>query len=139
MGTWGTQIFDNDAACDLAGGIAHTETGSGEAEELILGALKPFDVRTEGWLVEEALAAADIVARLQGKFGQQDAYTSSVDRWARKRRVTVTPEMAGAAEAAVANILQHAEVIAARWFSRASFEEWHRNVVALRDRIEIEA
>lgn len=139
MGTWGTQIFDNDAACDLAGGVAHTIEGSGEAEELILGALKPFDVRTEGWLVEEALAAADIVARLQGKFGQLDGYTASIDRWARMRRVAVTPAMAAAAEAAITDILQHAETIGARWISRASFEEWRRNVVALRDRIEIEA
>lgn len=135
MGTWGPQIFDNDAACDLAGGIAHTEAGSGEAEELILGALKPFDAAAEGWLVDEALAAADIVARLRGHFGQRDGYTGSIDRWVRKQRVAVTPEMVSAAQAAVANVLQHAEVFAARWTHPEVASEWLDYVRALQARL----
>ena len=38
----------------------------------------------------EALAAAETIARLQGNWGVQDAYTESVDTWVRKTKCSFT-------------------------------------------------
>ena len=72
MGAWGSDVFENDDACDFAAEVAKGKD---------LSRLKAtFDrVQEIGQLyleapdASEALSAADIVARLRGNWGQRDS------------------------------------------------------------------
>src|SRR5215469_18581032 len=80
MGRWGFGIFENDTACDFkyvvvdGGGLA-------AVEQVLDRVVSSGDRYLEVSEADEALAAADIIARLLGAFGQQDAYTEDIDSW----------------------------------------------------------
>ena len=78
MGRWGFGIFENDTACDFkylvvdGGGLVPIE----QALDRVVSAGDRYLEVSEA---DEALAAADIIARLLGSFGQQDAFTEDID------------------------------------------------------------
>jgi hypothetical protein len=70
VGAWGFGVFENDTACDFASGVA-----GGGGVNALLGAIERV-LSVEGNYLEapdaeEGLAAAEIIARLRGKPGQE--------------------------------------------------------------------
>src|SRR5690349_5352591 len=136
MGTWGDGIFDNDSAGELADRVAG---GGGIAaiEKALDKVLPPL--RSEA---DEALAAADIVARLLGSFGQQDAYTERIDDWVKNSQTTVSPILVEKALRAIKRLLaDHAEEMAMAaedpkaGEDPADYEEWRNEIQALVERL----
>src|SRR5262245_35612917 len=86
MGAWGTGIFDNDTACDWAYELEEASDLS-----LIEGALdKVLNVGAEyldATEAEEALAAAETIARLKGNWGIRNSYTETMDKWVETTRM----------------------------------------------------
>lgn len=77
MGAWATGIFDNDDAADWAHGL---DDGGLDLVRTTLGSLstKPsVDAGAEA----EALAAADVIARLKSGGGEQSPYAEPVMTW----------------------------------------------------------
>ena len=79
MGAWGVLAFDNDTANDWAydlegvQGLSVVNTAFAELEQ-------------EGDYLDSdfacnALAACEVIARLKGRAGYQNAYTEKVDSW----------------------------------------------------------
>jgi len=104
MGRWGYGIFQNDTACDFkylvvdGGGLVPVE----HALERVLSSGDRYLDDSEA---DEALAAADIIARLLGSFGQQDAYTEDIDAWVRSSPAKVTPALVEKALQTVQRVL----------------------------------
>ena len=90
MGAWGCQIFDNDSALDLAGNVADGG-GLRALESAFNQVIAVGDDYLDSPAAEEALMAAEIVARLNGKPGPQSSYFETIDAWkAYMRRATNT-------------------------------------------------
>ena len=70
MGAWGTGIFDNDTACDWA----YDLEGASDLSLIERALSKVLNVGAEyleATEAEEALAAAETIARLKGNLGGQ--------------------------------------------------------------------
>ena len=80
MGTWGAGPLENDTAIDWTYGLGEVADLS-----LIEGALNRALAVGGDYLpapeAEEALAAAEAIARLLGNHGAQNDYTRTVDDW----------------------------------------------------------
>jgi len=89
----GSGTFENDTACDFA-----AEVADGHDLAKIVSALDrvlaPGPTYLEAPDAEEALAAAEIVARLRGNFGLQTAYTEEIDTWVKDCKLAVSDDLA---------------------------------------------
>lgn len=106
MGRWGTGIFDNDTSCDWAFDLE--SRGLRLVKATLKRALTVKPEKLSYLIAEEALVACEVVARLQGNYGEEmTAYTEEVDEWVAKNRhkVRVSPELAKMALAAIERIL----------------------------------
>lgn len=139
MGRWGFGIFENDYACDFkyvvvdGGGLA-------AVEQALDRVVSSGDRYLEVSEADEALAAADIIARLLGAFGQQDAYTEDIDSWVKTSRVKVSPALVEKAQEAIRRILaEHFKIMAENDENTEDFADWKREVSALSDRLSASA
>lgn len=81
-----------------------------------------------------ALAAAEILARLQGNPGYKNAFTEKVDRWVEIHPQTPPKELLQRAEAVIDRILgERSELSALR--AAAKREDWREGVADLRRRL----
>ena len=79
MGTWSAEPFGNDTAADWAYGLEETSDFSLIQETL--NAVVQEDDYLDADFAQEAVAAAETLAKLLGRGSQVDAYTESVDEW----------------------------------------------------------
>ena len=77
MGAWGTGIYDNDDAADWAHGL---DDGGLDLIRSTLAAAKP-GTPVDADSGAEALAAADVIARLKSGGGEQSPYAEAVMSW----------------------------------------------------------
>lgn len=134
MGAWGTGVFDNDTACDWAYSLEESNDLSivEAAFEKILATGSEY---LEAPDAEEGLAAAEVVARLQGNFGEKNSYTETVDSWIAKNKIKVSPELANKALATIARILSEPSEIVELWAESGEFDTWKSNIESLKSRI----
>ncbi|HXB02212.1 MAG TPA: DUF4259 domain-containing protein [Opitutaceae bacterium] len=136
MGAWANDPFGNDTAGDWADGLDKTEDLS-LIEETIQRVLGMGDNYLEAPEAEEAIAAADTLARLRGKYYVRNAYTKSVDKWVEKHRLTPSPELVASAIRAIDRILTKPSELLDLWSEGADSdtEEWKQQMVALKERL----
>ena len=101
MGTWSHEPFGNDDACDWAYGLAESE-GLSLIEESIGRVLEIGEDYLEADVAEEAVAAAEVLAKLLGRGTQRDAYTESIDQWVAAQTLTPSAELRSKAQQALA-------------------------------------
>ena len=106
MGSWGIGFFDNDTACDWAYELADSVDLS-IIEQAFDRVLQASDDYMEAPEAEEALAAAEVVARLQGNWGPRNAYTETVDAWVEQTVLEVSEGVAAQERAAIKRVLTH--------------------------------
>jgi len=133
VGTWGVLAFDNDEACDWAYGLddVHDLSLVEEAFRIVEGAERGL---LEQGDAAEALAACEVVARLRGRPGYQNAYTEKVDRWVSAHRITPTAELIARGDAVIARILGDRSEMLELWEDAGS-DEWLAAVSDLRQRM----
>ena len=80
MGAWSHEPFGNDTACDWAYGLENAKDLKYIEETLdrIIDAEEDYVDASDA---EEAVAAAEVVAKLLGCGTQSDAYTKTADDW----------------------------------------------------------
>src|SRR5438034_799241 len=98
MGAWDVDSFDNDTACDWAERLEE-EDGLSLVTATLDRILDSTPEYIDAWDAAKALAAAEVVARLQGNFGVRNAYTETVDKWVSTQTVVPSPEFAQKAHA----------------------------------------
>jgi hypothetical protein len=133
MGTWGPGIFDNDTACDWIYKLKKTCDLS-LVEETLDKVLSIEQGQMIGWHAEEALAAAETIASLQGNPGRRTNFTRGFNVWLRKNKLTPTAELARKAILVIDRVLRNPSDVFV-FYNDQFIEEWKKNVENLRSRI----
>jgi hypothetical protein len=136
MGAWDHTTFGNDDACDWGGDLRSCEDLSFVEETLntVIDTGKEYLEAPES---SQAIAAAEVIARLQGHFGIRNAYTESVDKWAADHPLSVPPALARKAHAALDRILTSPSELLGLWEDSDHFQLWKDTITDLKNRIEI--
>lgn len=97
MGAWSHEAFGNDDACDWLAQLEQSDDFSAieSAFDTILTVDDDFYI--EAPEACEAIAAAEVVARLQGNVGTEDGSSEQVDAWIERVRSTPSSNLAGRA------------------------------------------
>jgi hypothetical protein len=129
VGTWGPLAFDNDAANDWAYDLEKMNDLS-----LVESALDDLDgAGSDASVAVIALAACEVIARMRGKFGYENAYTEKVDVWVRAHPQSPSKALLKRARGAVARVLEKDSELRALWDGD---EDWLAAVADLRRRLE---
>ncbi|WP_181700487.1 DUF4259 domain-containing protein [Chthonobacter albigriseus] len=157
MGAWGTGLFENDAACDLASDVA--EGDPARLEQAIDAVLACGAGYLEAPVAEECLAAAAIIARLKSGPERGTKYPEVLEPWFRSAAAPLPAGLDQKAKRAIQRVLSEtrdsssatgildlikralrreqsgpSEILKV-WSDSTDFEEWRRNVDAVRARL----
>jgi len=135
MGAWGSGIFDNDTALDWVGDLAEAEDALALIDDTLERVAGNGIDYLEAPEAEEALAAAQVVAMLQGNPGNMGAYGDEVAEWVLTHPLMVSPELAHKARAAVLRVLAPQSELAELWEESDEASEWKDCVQDLQTRI----
>jgi hypothetical protein len=134
MGTWGAGALDNDTAVDWLYGLGEVSDLS-----LIEGTLDRALAVGGGFLeapdAEEALAAAEAVARMLGNFGVRNDYTQMMDDWVAYMNRLPPPELIVKAQRIVARIQEQPSELLERWSKSDRSEAWSQSLADLARRL----
>jgi len=133
MGAWGTDVFENDAACDWSYDLA--EKGMAHIHDALSQVLETEGDYLDADLGSEGLAACDVVARLAGNPGQQDAYTETVDVWVAEQSDPPSEALVTQALQVIDRVLAKGSELAELWDEDGEDNEWRDQVAALRKRL----
>ena len=136
MGAWGTGVFDNDTACDWAYGLEE-QSDLALIERTLDTVLAAAGEYLDASDAEEALAAIETIARLQGHWGVRNSYTANVDAWVEKAKLQPPPALVRKAHAAIDRILGEDSEILELWDDSELLDEWKQEVDALRLRVRL--
>lgn len=133
MGAWGAGTFENDTALDWVWELEETSDLS-VVEAALQRVLSVDGEYLEAGDAEEALAAIEVIARLQGNSGEPN---DDIDNWVSANNLQVPPELAKKSHAAIERILGADSELAELWEDSDSFEEWKASVAGLKTRIRV--
>lgn len=137
MGAWDVDAFGNDTACDWAYGLEETDDLL-LVENTIEWVLSAGDDYLEAPDAEEALAAAEVIARLQGNWGLRNAYSEPVDKWVEQHSLKPPAGLARKARAAIDRILAPPSELLELWEESEVFADWKAAVLDLKSRVKTE-
>jgi hypothetical protein len=133
MGSWGLGPFENDTACDW-GYDLEKSTDLSVIERALDSVVEARDY-LEAPAAEEALAAAEVVARLQGNWGPRTSYTETVDAWVKNTDSQITSELASKAVAAINRVLTPPSELLELWQDTDDFDTWKKLLGELAQRV----
>jgi hypothetical protein len=134
MGAWGIGAFDNDVASDFVA----TLTKSSDLSAIEASFNRVFEIGAnylEAPDAEEALAAADVVARLCGKCGEKNAYTAKIDEWVSQCKVAPDATLIKNARRSIQRIMEAPSELLELWESSEDYESWKKNLGQLLTRL----
>ena len=134
MGAWDVGTFDNDTACDWGFELAET-ADTGLVASTLARALEAGGADLEAGVACEALAAAEVVARLRGRWGERNAYTETVDAWVEAHPAEPSPELVSQALAAIDRVLAEPSELLDLWSDGDDLASWRAAVADLRARV----
>jgi hypothetical protein len=133
MGAWGALAFDNDQACDWAAGLADVDDLS-----LVEAAFAAVENADDGYVDAheacDALAACEVLARLRGHPGYENAYTRDVDAWVASHRIAPLSAILTRAEAVIDRVLAEDSELRELW-DEGDGTEWRQAAADLRRRL----
>jgi len=138
MGTWAVDAFGNDYAQDWAQDLH--ETSNLDAVEDTLNVVLDAHGELEAPFAAEALAAIEVLARLQGKGGARSEDSAAVDEWVDARKAKGKPikpraDLADKAARALERILSPQSELRALWEDSEYYADWRAAVEELRARL----
>jgi hypothetical protein len=130
MGTWSGEPFGSDGACDWSYDLIAGRDLSAldEALDRVIEA----DDYVDGSDGEEAVAAAEVVAKLLGRGTQTDAYTEDVDIWVASVAAAPSSDLIGKAVRALDLIVGDQSELAELWDEGHDSDEWRSRIARLR-------
>ena len=134
MGAWGTGTFENDGASDYGLAIIEGRDASG-LERTLDRVLEMGTGYLEAPDGSEALAAADIRARLMGRPGESTPYTQEIDAWVGVTKITPSSQLIDKARRAVSRVLTEPSELMELWQDSDDFEAWKASVEVLARRL----
>lgn len=134
MGAWDVGSFDNDTACDWA-----YELHAAEDLAMVQNAIEAVLVHEMDYLeadvASEALAACEVVARLQGNWGEKSDHSAAVDDWVDHHPMTPPSDLVKHALEAIDRILGNASELRELWDESRDSSKWRAAVAELRERV----
>ena len=134
MGTWATDAFGNDYAMDWAQDLHEYKTLE-LVETTLDNVIDSTEAELEAPFAAEALAALEVIARLQGQPGEDDPATAEVDEWVAACKKKVTPPLLEKARLAFERITAESSELRQLWQDSEHFADWQADVAALRARV----
>ena len=134
MGTWATDAFGNDYAMDWAQDLHEYKTLE-LVETTLDNVIDSQEAELEAPFAAEALAALEVIARLQGQPGDNDPATAEVDEWVAACKKKVTPPLLDKARLAFDKIGAEASELRQLWQDSEHYADWQADVAALRARV----
>jgi Domain of unknown function (DUF4259) len=134
MGTWSVDPFGNDDAVDWIYDLVETNDLTFIVETI----QKVLDFGSEYLDAPEAIeaiAAADIIARLKGNFYVKNAYTESLDDWIENHRLTPPQALVESAILAMDRILTAPSELLELWQDSKDFDHWAKEMQDLKARL----
>lgn len=136
MGTWAVDAFGNDYALDWAEDLQ--ETKNMEAVENTLdNVLENGADYLEAPFAAEALAAIEVIARLQGHWGKRGADSAAVDAWVEQRPQKARPDLAAKAHQVIERILSEQSELRELWAESEHYGDWQAAVLELKARVRV--
>jgi hypothetical protein len=136
MGTWDVGSFGNDGAVDWTYGLeesddlSYVEDALDAAADVAPSAAVPVDA------CENAVAAADVVARLLGKWGARDSYSNTADTWVESHpKLKPTEPLVKKARVALDRIVTMPSELLELWEEAGDAEGWIESVNEVRSRL----
>jgi hypothetical protein len=133
MGAWGVLAFDNDDANDWAYGL--DDVADLSLVESAFAAIEQAGNYLEAPEACNALAACEVLARLQGNPGYQNAYTEKVDEWIAAHPSKPSPALIPRASAVIDRILAENSELRELWNESEECAQWLASVEDLRGRM----
>ncbi|MYN45581.1 DUF4259 domain-containing protein [Pseudoduganella sp. FT93W] len=137
MGTWAVDAFGNDYAQDWAEDLAQV-SNLDAVENTLDVALQSDAAGLEAPYAIEALVAIEVLARLQGKGGEQTEDSAAVDAWvaARKPKAKPRADLAQKALQVLDKVVAPDSELRALWEDSEYYAEWSASVAGLRARLQ---
>jgi hypothetical protein len=134
MGAWAEDPFGNDTSCDWISTFLQTPGLDivQEAINMVLAA----DEYLESDEACDCLAACEVVARLQGKWGLRNAYSEKLDLWIQANPISVPNDLKTAADLAIERILGADSELVEMWDEDGRNDKWHDSIDDLRERLK---
>jgi hypothetical protein len=132
MGAWANDPFGNDTALDWVSGLEDTDDLS-LIETTIQAVLDAGEEYLEAPAGDEAIAAADVLARLKGRFYVRNSYTESIDDWVAAHPIKPSPELISKALQALDRILNEPSELLELW---EGDDDWRQQIAALKERLK---
>lgn len=133
MGAWSEDTFGNDQACDWVGEFLSDPSLAAVREAIEVVAENTDYLESDE--AQECLAASEVIARLQGKWGTRDSYSEDLDHWIEENSMAVPEELKDLASAAIDRILGPESELQQLWDEGDGYEAWHTAVESLRERV----
>lgn len=133
MGAWSKDSFGNDTACDWAYGLEEVSDLS-LVRDSIQRVVNSGDEYLEAPDAEEAIAAAEVIARLKGNFGLRDSYSETTDTWVMEHSQQPPPDLVALASQGLDRILRPPSELLKLWRESDEFEAWKSSVLDLKNR-----
>lgn len=134
MGTWASDTFGNDIACDW-GWKAAEQTDLQLVSDKLDQALAVGDDFLDSELAAETLAACEVIARLQGRWGKRNAYSADVDKWIVEHPQRPSEDLIRKAILAIDRITAEESELAEQWDFKGG-GAWRASVADLRARCQ---
>ncbi len=134
MATWALDAFGNDYAMDWAQDLQEYTTLE-LVETTLDNVIDSGEAELEAPFAAEALAALEVMARLQGRPGAPDPATAEVDAWVAACKKRLTPPLLDKARLAFGRIMSESSELRQLWRESEHGEEWLAQVAALRLRV----
>jgi hypothetical protein len=135
MGSWSVESFGNDTACDWGYELEKVKDLS-LVEATVQKALDMGENYLESSDAEEAIAAADVIARLMGNPGVRDAYTETVDKWVENHPLKPSQDLVARARRSIERILKEPSELLELWQEGDEIEAWKTSVENLKSRLK---
>jgi len=134
MGAWDSDPFGNDTAGDWKYELEATQ-GFDFIEETLEKALSSGEDYLEAPDAEEAIAAADTIARLRGHYYTRNAYTESLDAWVAQQTDTVPQDLVELALRTLDRVQTEPSELLELW-EESGGEDWKEHMQALKERLQ---
>ena len=142
MGTWSIDSFGNDDACDWAMGLEETNDLT-LVERAVDAVIAQEAEYLEAPTAAEALAAIEVLACLQGNWGEstpsysKNPFAKNADEWVRQHPLQPPPSLAQKAHRVIERILAKDSELNNLWRQSEKYEIWVDSVMALKKRVNV--
>lgn len=134
MGTWDVGSFDNDTAVDWTYGLENTDTldyVEAAFDRVLAVGTGPIPAEAG----ECAVAAAEVLARLKGNWGEESPYSETADAWVRSHPMQPPDAVVGRAVAALERIVTATSELLELWNETDEDGAWVSAVNELKKRV----